>query len=439
MGRKRWWDPLFARGIPAHPLLPPPPVARAWNFPEEGYEGLITGNIYTDGALRGLHPEARRAGWAFAMIDEGSLRLKMAKYGVCSDRWMTVLRAELKAIDEAIRVAVAPVVIHTDSAVAVAAFRKGRDYCCNSRSDGADIWRRIWHMLESFGSFELCKVKAHTVPQDVVDGLILAAHQAGNAAADFFAVEARRQAEADQPTGDFVAHYTRARAWYKEVLRCVAEWKTDTLADAEEGTAVEQSIAEVPGLFRPSLVVQRHEIWELGQQWLCRACGKWFNPSCEPSVLARKVCRGAMHSRLLDSMGLVRECKTFFCHTAMEMRAKGAVQWMQEPNRPDGHAPAATAEGPHVRRRLVGKQPDPNSLVPRSVQSAMKERESGHLLVRSGRFTFCDRCGRWAIDRMSLGLLRRCAGSVDTAKGAYRIRRDRLRDGKHPLTGAPIA
>ena len=46
MGRKRWWDPLFARGIPAHPLLPLPPVARVWNFPEEGYEGLITGNIY---------------------------------------------------------------------------------------------------------------------------------------------------------------------------------------------------------------------------------------------------------------------------------------------------------------------------------------------------------------------------------------------------------
>ena len=142
--------------------------------------------------------------------------------------------------------------------------------------------------------------------------------------------------------------------------------------------------------------------------------------------------------QVVGPMGLIRECKTFFCHTVLEMRAKGAVQWMQELNRPDEHAPVATVECAHVRRRLVGKQPDPNSLVLRSVQSAVKEREFGHLLVRSGRFTFCDRCGRWAIDRMSLGLVRRCTGSVDTARGAYRIRRDRLSNGKHPLTGAPI-
>ena len=59
------------------------------------------------------------------MIDEETLRLKMAKYGVCSDRLMTVLRAELKAIEEAIRVAVAPLVIYTDSAYARGCILKG--------------------------------------------------------------------------------------------------------------------------------------------------------------------------------------------------------------------------------------------------------------------------------------------------------------------------
>ena len=147
--------------------------------------------MFTDAALQGLHPEARGAGWAFALVDSSSLCLKMAVFGVCAEQWLTVLRAELRAIEEAIRRAVAPLVVHADSAAAVAAYNKGQKYCCSARADGADIWRRIWLLLADFGEFRLLKVKAHTTISDVAEGLISAEHQAGNAAADHFAIQAR--------------------------------------------------------------------------------------------------------------------------------------------------------------------------------------------------------------------------------------------------------
>ena len=67
-GLDRWWDPLFSRGIPAMPLLPELPREQTWCFPENASQVLLTGVLYTDGAMRGLHPEARRGGWAFAML-----------------------------------------------------------------------------------------------------------------------------------------------------------------------------------------------------------------------------------------------------------------------------------------------------------------------------------------------------------------------------------
>ena len=112
--------------------------------------------------------------------------------------------------------------------------RKGRALACSSLVDGADIWRRIWHILPDFGEFDLRKVKAHTIAQDVAEGLISATHQAGNAAADFFAVSARKSAEHESPTRSYDQHYSRARALYRFVLSSIKDWKTDLQADVEE-------------------------------------------------------------------------------------------------------------------------------------------------------------------------------------------------------------
>ena len=135
---------------------------------------------------------------------------------------------------------------------------------------------------------------------DVADGFIVAVHQAGNAVADYFTVQARKSAEASSPTGKFVAHYTRARAWYKTVFGAIADWKEDVSAhlvqvpDSQEQEVVDR---------RPVSSRRRHEIWAWKRAWLCRTCGRTFPAECGPEKLEKAWCRGAMHSRLLHSMG----------------------------------------------------------------------------------------------------------------------------------------
>ena len=129
-------------------------------------------------------------------------------------------------------------------------------------------------------------------------------------------------------------------------------------------------------------------------------------------------------------------------HTVGELVRLGGEKWSVT----TGEACEAREEEPlfplvggavRIRRRTTGKQlvfGDPAT----EVHGVYKESVFGHILVRKGRATFCDKCGRWAIDRLSLGLLRKCTGIVDTVAGAYRVRRERLRLGRRPLTNVPL-
>ena len=149
------------------------------------------------------------------------------------------MRAELKAVEEAVRRAVAPLIIYTDSAAVVRAFEKGKAYACRATNDGADIWRRIWTVLEDFGDLQIRKVKAHTTAEDAAEGLIDPILQAGNAAADHFAVAARKLASQQSPCHSFDAHYARARAWYRHIISGIAHWQQDVFGDAEAEAAEE--------------------------------------------------------------------------------------------------------------------------------------------------------------------------------------------------------
>ena len=218
------------------------------------------------------------------------------------------------------------------------------------------------------------------------------------------------------------------------VFRAIGHWKNDTLADiAEESSDGQQELQRT----QPELVKKsaRHEVWQLQDGWVCRACGKQFGTDAELAALAKKHCPGPMSARLLDSMGVA---PTFsrFAHTVAELTRAGARPWelsLAQAASAVGGEGNSLVEVRRPRRRITGKQPDPYDCRP-----AVKEEGTGHLLVSKGRLTFCDRCGRWALDRLSKALARRCTGSVDTVLGAYRARRERMRHGKHPLTGRPI-
>ncbi len=64
-GRASVWDPLFSRGVPALPKVPPPPpdrVVRTLVEGEVGDEQVASGDIYTDGAMRGKWRRIIRGG-----------------------------------------------------------------------------------------------------------------------------------------------------------------------------------------------------------------------------------------------------------------------------------------------------------------------------------------------------------------------------------------
>ena len=449
-GKKRWWDPLYSRGVAALPLTPVWPKPFTASYPPEANEVVLTGHVYTDGAMRGVLAQARRSGWAFAQVDPITLELVVAYYGHSGGPWHSVLRAELQAIDEALMRAVEPLTIHTDSQIAVSAFGEGKAYCCASKSEGADIWARIWSRLDGFGKFELCKVKAHTTVEDALEGLISAVDQAGNAAADFFAVQARLTAQRESPVDSFERHYARARKWYAVVLRAIGGWKDDAVADLQqEGGRGQEQERQQEYTAREDQKGRGHELWKLPQQVVCRTCGKRFAP-VNLATVARRRCEGPMRARLLDSMGAFPSFARV-AHTVPELLRAGASPWIQ-PNVADDNAVSGNAtqvgasqlveaqsaalqgasSNREQRRRLTGKQPDPNA----AAVAAIKEEATGHLLVSKGRLTFCERCGRWALDRLSTALRKRCAGTVETAKGSYRIRRQRMREGRHPLSNA---
>lgn len=87
---------------------------------------------------------------------------------------------------------------------------------------------------------------------------------------------------------------------------------------------------------------------------------------------------------------------------------------------------AAADEGAAYGRRYWGVIADP-------VDAADAQ---GHRLRISGPLIYCDACGRYATRRIGRALKQRCRG---TASGSYATRLARMRSGRHPLSGLPIA
>ena len=67
---------------------------------------------------------AVRAGWAAVALAEDGKVLWTAG-GVCGEAHASILRAELTAVPETLKIAVAPICIHVDNVTVVRGFRKG--------------------------------------------------------------------------------------------------------------------------------------------------------------------------------------------------------------------------------------------------------------------------------------------------------------------------
>ena len=253
--RKRWsanaWDPLYRRGVPGLPRVPPPPPeCEEWfGMSSPLADGIMaTGKGYTDGACKGFWRRARRAGWGICIVNELD-SVEWALYGTCSDLLATALKAELWAVFQLLRRCPLATVsageklltIGIDNLEACKGIEAGPVYCCAANRQGADIWCRIWAIIADAGgrSFrdvgvEVKKVKAHLGTYDINAGKITVTDYIGNSYADRAAVKGALMAERLSPTQEARSHFARANAYYRWVVSIASNWAQDTALEKDD-------------------------------------------------------------------------------------------------------------------------------------------------------------------------------------------------------------
>ncbi len=325
-GKASVWDPLFARGVPALPKVPPPPpgrVVRELVGGSRGDEEVATGDVYTDGAVRGRWRRIMRAGWGVVVLKEGEQRVSWRMHGVCPDVYPSVFRAELTAVLNVLRIAMPPLVIHVDNAEVVRGFRLGREWCLAPDRDGGELWKEVWERMgEVEGVVEVVKVKAHTAVEDVSDGVITERDRFGNLHADAEAVRGARLAESLAPVGVAKGELLKAMRWLGWARRYAAIWRPDAEEGEEEGRRVVRE-AEVAGEPRGGAGL-RHLLWERGVVWKCRRCGRVADTDQKRRDLRSSRCQGSAVGRLLARTCLDPEAVTRAClERKQDMTGKG--------------------------------------------------------------------------------------------------------------------
>ncbi len=299
MGRKAVWDPLFSRGVPARPKAPKPPKVRSWwTRCADGAEQLATGTVFTDGASQGWFWRGSRAAWAAVSVtNEGVVLWKLQ--GVIGEPHPTILRAELTALRETLRMAAAPLTIYVDNKQVVDGFARGKAYCTASATDAADIWREVWCLAEDIGpGIEVRKVRAHTTWWDVVAGRIDPFLRWGNDLADRAAKEALRAAVAEAPHHSYNAQLARAFLWAGWVAEYAASWMDDTTHSQEQA---EGAVAEdgMRGHQRRVRGTMPHEVWRTATRTLCRRCAREQANTRQDGGFQLEPCRGSAAGRAL--------------------------------------------------------------------------------------------------------------------------------------------
>ena len=286
-------DTLFTHGVPLRPRCPatPPPMEQ-WigKPPTDG--AVAVGTAYIDGALRGVVPRARRAGWAY-VVDQGDGKPFWGKRGTCSEDCPTVVRSELWALRELLRVACGPLAVYVDNLEVVNGVHNGREWCCHHKRDGADLWRQIWRYLDDMlGWIQVRKVKAHLDLSDVKRGRITYEQWVGNGVADLAANAACTEASRASPAHAVHSAWLRACAFYRWAAHLVPDWVDDTLVEHKQA----ERTRGAPTQRSPKPT--SHELWLVQGQLWCRACGIKARAGTGPLPPAlRRKCRGNMGAR----------------------------------------------------------------------------------------------------------------------------------------------
>ena len=341
-GRVAAWDPLFSRAVPARPKDVSIPTERTWiEKADASVEAIVTGEVYSDGSARGRFWRSSRAGWAFVVFDpQGGW--KWTAKGTVGGLDPSSFRAELKALLEALRLAVPPVTIYVDNSSVVRGVEKGEEWCTSSGATGAGLWREIWAILRDLEGQEVHvrKIKAHTGWWDVLLGRITHRQHVGNGMADTAAKEAQCASEAMSPTKSFNEYLNRAVLWLKWVMKYTVKFVDDIDPDKEEEARTRRKLnREVLTANEPGRNDLQHEAWIRGGTLQCRRCGISWSAGSTVEARHSLACNGCAAGRAAEELsGNPNYRWGAFAKTTAAMVEKGArliskpfpPQWMVE-------------------------------------------------------------------------------------------------------------
>ncbi len=348
---------------------------------------VVTGDVYTDGALRGRCGRVLRGGWAFVLVDA----MGGTVWGMCgtmSERYASVLRSELKGVIEALRYAVGVVRVHTDNALVVKGFARGPKWCTSPKRAAADLWRELWRLAEPIrDQITVLKVKAHLPDEAVAHGLVSRQELLGNRAADELAKRGARMALECAPTQKVEAAFRQAIKWLKWSVCFAAHWD-EAVGEAAAGaapSAPRNSIHEeqrLPAAPRPPPraaapwrlhASSPHLLWESRENVLCRRCGRGSMAAADKHrrAFARTRCGGTAAGRLAARLGLNLRATTTRCRVAsIDLAGRGYRPITEAPPEADSRTPSparaahADADGGHGRLH-----DDSTAMVPRPAPS----------------------------------------------------------------------
>ncbi len=314
------WDPLYYRCVPGLPKvdLRLPSEAHDWGVDGQPRHGaLATGDVFSDGSVKGLLWGATRGGWGVAVVSEEGM-VQWSLGGTCQDWHPTSLRSELRGVLEALRRAAPPIRLHVDCQAVVDGVNEGRAYCTSSRREGADLWRKIWPLIEDIGlssaGLTFIKVKAHCTLDEVREGRLSMKEWVGNAAADRAAKRGCQLACRLCPISAPHAALRRAISWYRWVATLTVQWPADT-EEMHDGGA-EEAAHEEERRSRRGPDFLPHLIWKMGSgDLLCRRCGRQApkENAAKTRVMWSSRCQGTAAGRLMGQMAsnagaTVRHC-----------------------------------------------------------------------------------------------------------------------------------
>ena len=299
-------DSLFVHGVPkAMPRGPTPRAAPRVCVGTVSPENVtLSGNVFTDGAMRGKAPaSARRSGWAAVQVDSEAAVVQ-GLFGPCPDLHPTAFRAELWAAVQALQHARVPVKLHVDNQGVVDGWRRGRGWCTAAARPAADLWKLFWSAADNIGAdggIDVVKVKGHATDADVQAGRSTAYLRLGNAHADHFAGKGVDEAIGQAPNEAAILRYKMARNWYTWLSTVVGNWPSDmqprvrtiTLEGPCKKSAVGGGRNEPPYKLHTS---QPHSLVVQGTRLVCSVCVRSSALSslrCARSAFATSACTGA--------------------------------------------------------------------------------------------------------------------------------------------------